>query len=410
MEALRVRNFRLLFISQGVSISGSIMQDIAQAWLVLQITSDYTALGFLLAFQYLPMLLFGEWGGVFADRFDRRRLLFATDVVGGVLALILAALVITNTVHLWEIYILALVLGFTNLINQPAGQSILGQLVGENLLTGAVGLSLSLLSVARVIGPIAAGVLLAISGFSVCFLLNAASFGVSLLCLAAIRPADMYPVTQIPRQPGQVRDGLVYVWTTHNLKITLILLAIMGVFCFNFTITLGVLGHGAFGVGPAGFALLFACWGFGGGLGSLLVARQSIPNLNRLGWGGVLFGLSVLALAASPSLMIAGGLSLIVGVLTFWFVSASADLLQVSSRPEMRGRVMALWFVVLWGSFPIGSPLMTWVANVAGPRAPLVVCAAVALVSCGTWLVWTRFQAYEHAHVSGDVAPVKPLF
>ena len=392
IEALRIRNFRLLFISQGTSTSGSYMQDIAQAWLVLHISHDYTALGLVVAFQYLPMLFFGAWGGVFSDRFDRRRLLFATDALGGALALILAVLVLTDSVHLWQIYLLALLLGFANLVNQPAGQSILGEIVGEDLLTRAVGLTVSLVSIARVIGPVVAGILLTTLGFGVCFLVNAATFVVSLVCLAAIRPREMYPVAHIPRQQGQVRAALSHVWETHNLKITLILLVVMGIFCFNFTITMAVLGKGAFGVGPAGFAFLFACWGFGGGFGSLLAARGSDPDLKRLGWVGVLFGISVLAMSACPTLVEAAGVSVIVGVLTFWFVSMSADLLQLSSRPEMRGRVMSFWFVVLWGSYPIGSPLMTWAANSAGPRAPLVLCGAVAVASCGVCLLWDRHR------------------
>lgn len=401
IEALRVRNYRLLFISQSVSISGSSMQDIAVAWLVINLTHDFTALGFVVAFQYLPMLLLGAWGGVFSDRFDRRLLLFATDALGGVLALILAILVVTNSVHLWQIYLLALLLGFANLINQPAGQSILSQLVGEDLLTRAVGLTLSSFSVARVIGPVVAGVVLATVGFAPCFFINAGTYLVSLAYLAAIRPAEMNPVTPIPREHGQVRSGLRYVLDTHNLKVTLGLLAVMGIFCFNFAITLAALAKGAFATGPGGFAFLFASFGVGGGVGSLLAARRSNPDLNRLGWLGVLFGVSVLVLAATPMLVVADGVSMIVGVLAFWFVSASADLLQVTSRPEMRGRVMALWFVTLWGSFPIGSPLMSWVANMAGPRSPLVVCGAVALASCGIWLLWARHQVHLHA---GEVA------
>jgi len=397
MEPLKIRNFRLLFFAQATSTSGSFMQDVAQAWLVLQLSHDYTALGVVVAFQYVPMLFFGAWGGVFSDRFDRRRLLFATDALGGVLALILAVLVLTNSVQIWQIYLLAILLGFANLVNQPAGQSILGELVGEDLLTRAVGLTVSLVSLARVVGPIVAGIVLATLGFGACFLVNAATFAVSLACLAAMRPAEMYPAVHIPREHRQVRAALSHVWATHNLKITLILLVIMGIFCFNFAITLAVLGKGAFGVDEAGFAVLFACWGFGGGFGSLLAARKSSPDLKRLGWIGVLFGFSVLVMAVCPTLTEAAAVSVIVGVLTFWFVSMSADLLQVSSRPEMRGRVMALWFVVLWGSYPIGSPLMTWAANSAGPRAPLVLCGAVATAACGSWLFWAHFREHGHA-------------
>ena len=403
IEALRVRNYRLLFISQGVSIIGSSMQDIAQAWLVIKLTDDFTALGFVIAFQYLPMLLFGAWGGVFADRFDRRRLLLATDALGGLLALILAILVVTDSVHLWQIYLLALLLGFANLVNQPAGQSILGQLVGEDLLTKAVGLTMSSFSVARVIGPVIAGVLLATVGFGVCFFLNALTYVVSLAYLAAMRRSEMNPVARIPREHGQVRAGLRYVWGTHNLKVTVCLLAVMGIFCFNFVVTLAALARGAFATGPGGFAFLFASFGVGGGIGSLLAARRSNPDLNRLGWIGVLFGVSVLVLAISPMLIVADVVSVISGVLAFWFVSASADLLQVTSRPEMRGRVMALWFVALWGSFPIGSPLMSWIANSAGPRFPLVVCGAVAMASCGIWLLWARHQDHVHVH-AGELA------
>jgi len=400
MGPLKVRNFRLLFIAHGISTSGSFMQDIVQAWLVLHLSHSYMDLGLVVCLQYLPMLFFGAWGGVFADRFDRRRLLFMTDAVGGVLALTLAILVLTNSVHLWEIYVLALLVGCTSLVNEPAGQSILGELVGEDLLPKAVGLIVSLVSIARVVGPIAAGILLATVGYGPCFIVNAATYLVSLACLAAIRPAEMFSVAHISRQHGQVREGLRHVRENQNLRVTLILLAIMGIFCFNFIVTLSVLAKGALSLESAGVAILFAAWGLGGGFGSLLAARKSTPDLRRLGWLGVLFGVSVLVLAASPTLAVAAGISTGVGVLTFWFVSSSADLLQVWSQPEMRGRVMALWFVVLWGSYPIGSPLMTWVAENEGPRAPLVLCGVAAVVSCGTWLLW----AHRHPHTSTSVS------
>ena len=392
MEALKVRNFRLLFISQGISVTGTSLQDVAQAWLVLQLSSDYTALGIVVAFQYLPMLLFGAWGGEIVDRFDRRRLLFVTDAFGGLLALILAILVISHSVQLWHIYVLALCVGFVNLINQPAGQSILGQLVGEKLLIRAVDLTLSAFSISRVVGPILAGLLLETVGFGVCFVVNAASYLVSLGFLAAIRPAEMYPVSAIARQRGQVRAGLAYVRSSPNLRITLILVAVIGIFVFNYQFNLATLAKGTFGTGPSGFALLFSCFGVGGGIGSLLAGRKSAPNLTRLGGIGILLGVGTFALAASPNLVVAAGLSLLAGVVAYWFVSTSADLLQVTSHPEMRGRVMALWFIGVVGSFAIGSPFTSWVANMAGPRASLAVSGAVALASCGIVILWARHR------------------
>ncbi len=320
-----------------------------------------------------------------------------TDAVGGTLALTLTILAFTNSVHIWEVYALALLLGIANLVNQPAGQSILGELVGEDLLTTAVGLSVSLLSIARIIGPIFAAVLLATSGFGACFLLNTGTFVVSLVCLAAMRSHEMYSVVHVPRAHGQIRASLRYVGGNHTLKITLVLLLMMGIFCFNFTTMLPVLCKGAFGAGPVGFASIFAFWGFGGALGSLVASRKYTPELNRLGWLGVLFGISVLILAVSPTLAVADGVSLLIGMLLFWFLAVSADLLQVSARADMRGRVMALWVIVLWGSNPIGGAVVAWAANTSGPRAPLVVCGAVAVALCGIPVLWARRRELEAA-------------
>ncbi len=399
--SLRLRNYRLLFVSQGVSLTGTSLQDVAQAWLVLQLSNNYLSLGLVVALQYLPVLIFGAAAGEVADRLNKRRILQVTDAAGGILALVLAVLVVTGTVRVWQVDVLAFLLGITNLLNQPAGQSITVEVVGEELLTNAVGLNMMEFNVSRTVGPLLAGVLLYTVGFSVCFFVNAASYGISLVCLAAMRTAELHPSKPTARGPGHIRDGLRYVWATPKLRTTLILMGVVGVFTFNFPVTLALLGKETFGNGPVGFTLLFSCLGIGGIIGSLLVASHRSVAMDGLERIGLAFGALVLLVAALPWGWTITLACVVMGVAAFGFSTSGGAILQGASRPDMRGRVMALWLVALIGSFPIGAPMASWVAQTAGPRAPLVLGGVVCIAVCAAYLA---FDKYRRVRSSGMAA------
>lgn len=391
--SLHIRNYRLLFASQGVSLTGTSMQNIAQAYLVLHLTNDYLAMGLVVALQYLPVLIFGAAAGVVADRFNKRRILQLTDSASAVVALFLAVLVATGSVRVWQVYVLAFLLGMTNMLNQPAVQSFNVEVVGQELVTNAVGLNMMELNVSRTLGPLLAGVLLYAAGFSACFFINAASYWISLACLAAMRIADLHPSKPAAREHGQVRAGLRYVWATPKLRTTLFLMAVVGVFTFNFPVTLPLLGKEIFADGPLGFTLLFSCFGVGGMIGSLLVASHRSAGTAGLEWIGIAFGALVLLVAAMPWGWAAALACVIMGVAAFGFASTAGAILQGAARPDMRGRVMALWLVAVIGSFPIGAPLMSWVAKRTGARGSLVLGGVVCIVVCCAYLVHDRVRA-----------------
>ncbi len=267
--SLRTRNYRLYFIAQLISVSGTWMQSVAQAWLVLHLSGSGVDLGIVVGLQFLPMLLFGPVGGLVADRVNKRRLLYFTQAAGGVLALVLGSLVVSDMVQLWQVYVLAVLLGVVNVFDNPARQTFVMEMVGRDDLPNAVSLNTVVMNASRVVGPAIGGVVIVVFGLGVCFFVNAVSYVAVLIGLSMMRPSELHPTGEVVRAKGQIRDGFRYVWRTPALRNTLLAVAIIGIFAYNFTVTLALLAKDTFHGGAGTYSTPDGVHGHrGGGRGS----------------------------------------------------------------------------------------------------------------------------------------------
>ncbi|MCC7023610.1 MAG: MFS transporter [Thermomicrobiales bacterium] len=380
-SALGIRNYRLWFVGQGISLSGTWMQTVAQGLLVLQLTGSGTTLGFVTALQALPVLLLGPWGGVVADRFPKRRLLYATQATSGALALTLGGLVAAGAIRLWMIYLLALALGLVKTIDNPTRQAFVLEMVGKDALVNAVSLNSTQVNLARVIGPTFAGVLIATVGLAACFIVDGLSYLAVLAVLVAMRASELRPTPLAPRAAGQLQEGFRYVRSSPIISTTLLMMAIIGLFTYEFSVSLPLFAEHTFGGGPSVYAAMTAAMGLGAVIGGLYTASRPPAQPMRLSYAALFFGCTVLVTAFAPSLLVALILLVAVGFWSIGFTSLGNATIQLESAAAMRGRVMALWTVAFLGSTPIGGPLIGFIGEHAGPREALAVGGIAALVA-----------------------------
>jgi MFS family permease len=382
--ALAIPNYRRYIAGQSVSLVGTWMQMAAQSWLVLTLTGSATALGVILALQTLPVLLLCPYGGVVADRVDKRRLMVVLQIAMGVQALVLGVLTVTGAVRMWEIGALALLLGLNNAFENPARQSFMHEMVGPQNLRNAVSLNSVLVNVARVIGPALAGLLIATVGEGICFLLNAATFIAVVASLVTLDRAAISASPPSAREPGQLRAGLRYVRRTPQLGVPLLMMALAGAMAYEFQVTLPVMARQGLHVGATGFGLMTAAMGVGAVVGGLFVAAKGRTGLPTLVLAAAAFGVVLLFASVAPTLPVELFALALAGGTSISFMSTGNSTLQLAAAPSMRGRVMSLWFVAFQGSTPIGGPVVGWVMAQAGARAGLglgaVSCLAVALL------------------------------
>lgn len=379
--SLYVRNYRLYFCGQIISTTGTFLQMVAQAWLVLRLTRSGTALGVAAALQYLPILLLGPYGGVVADRFSKRRILLWTQSISGILALVLGTLTATGSVRLWMVYALAGALGLTNAFDNPTRQTFHIELVGPERVRNAVTLYSILVNVARIAGPAAAGVLIAAVGLAPCFLINGISFGAVVVMLLMMDRREMRRSPRVPPAPGQIREGLRYVRATPVVGRCLLMMGIIGTLTFEFQVSLPLLAHFTFRGDAGSYAFLTSAMGLGAAGGGLLLAARKDPGPGGLGGAAALFGAAVLAAAFMPTLALAGAAMVAVGFASINFSSLGNSTLQLEASPEMRGRVMALWSVAFLGSTTLGGPVVGWFAETAGARWGLALGGFAALAA-----------------------------
>jgi MFS family permease len=382
--ALKIPNYRRYLRGQSVSLMGTWMQMTAQAWLVLTLSDSPSALGVIVALQTLPVLVLGPYGGVIADRVNKLRLMISLQTIMGVQALILGVLTVTGEVRLWQVGVLASLLGLNNAFENPARQSFMLEMVGRDSLRTAVSLNSTMVNLARVVGPAIGGVLIATAGVGVCFLINAASFVVVVWTLLRLDRSAITPSPPLVRGKGQLREGLRYVARTPELGIPLLMMALAGVFAFEFQVTLPVLAKQALDQGSEGFGLMTAAMGVGAVGGGLLVAARGKTGLRPLTISAAGFGVVLLLAAVAPTLPLALAALVLVGWGSVTFMATGNTTLQLAAAPDMRGRVMSLWFVAFQGSTPIGGPLLGWAMGWAGARVGLgaggVACLVVALI------------------------------
>jgi MFS family permease len=380
-QALAVPNYRRYIAGQSISLSGTWMQMAAQSWLVLTLMHSATALGVVVALQTLPILLFGPYGGVIADRVDKRRAMVLLQAAMSLQALALGLLTITGAVKVWEIGALAALLGVNTAFENPARQSFMLELVGPEHLRNAVSLNSVLVNVARTVGPALAGILIATVGEGVCFLFNAASFVAVIGSLMSMDRSALRPSPPAARAPGQMREGLRYVRRTPELAIPLLMMALVGMLAYEFLVTLPVMARRGLGVGAAGYGVMTASMGFGAVAGGLLVAARGRTGLRPLVLAAGAFGVALLLAASAPTLAIEMLALALAGWASISFMATGNSTLQLASAPSMRGRVMSLWFVAFQGSTPIGGPIVGFaMAQTGNARVGLGVGALTCLL------------------------------
>jgi len=392
-RSLRNRNYRLFMSGQVISNIGTWMQRVAQDWLVLELThGSGTALGITTGLQFLPMLLFGLWGGVVADRYPRRRLLVLTQIGLGFPALALGLLAVGGVAQTWHVYLLAFVLGMVTVVDNPARQAFAAEMVGRDDLPNAIALNSATFNGARVVGPAVAGVLIALIGTGPVFLINAASFGAVVLGLCLMRERELHTLPTVPRGKGQLREGLRYVKERPELVTVLVTVALVAGFSMNFQVTTALMATEVFGRGVSEFGLASTLLAVGSVSGALLAARRAAPG-PRLLYGAVLvFGALEVLVGLMPTwpaflvMLVPAGLTLMT------FTTAANATMQLSVAPEMRGRVMSLYMLVFMGTNPIASPLVGWIAEAFGARSAIVLGGAVAVATAAAVLALPRIR------------------
>jgi MFS family permease len=367
-SSLRVRNYRLYFSGQFVSMTGTWMQWVAQGWLVLRLTGSGFAVGLVTALQFLPMLVGGAYGGVIADRVDKRRLLVATQSTAGTLALILGVLVTTGVVRLWMVFALALALGIVNAIDNPTRQSFISDMVGTEEVTNAVSLNSVLANGTRVIGPAVAGFLIAGVGIGLCFLINAASYVAVVIGLLLMRTDELRAGRRGERGPGQLREGLRYVRSRPELLIPLLLMVVVGALGYNFSVILPLLSRFTFHHGAAGYGVLFSVMSVGAVVSGLTVATMGRATQRIAALAALSFGVMLLVAAVMPTFGAELGVMVAVGAASTVFVAVTNSVLQLRADPAFRGRVLALFAIAFLGTTPIGAPIVGWIGERFGPR------------------------------------------
>jgi MFS family permease len=388
-SSLGIRNYRLYYIGQIISSSGTFMQSVAQAWLVLKLTNSGTALGIVMALQYVPILFLGPFGGVIADRYPKRRILFITQTVAGLLAVILGVLVATGLVTLWMVYLLAFCLGLNTVLDNPTRQTFYYELVGADNLRNAITLYSTVINLARIIGPAIAGALIASVGLAPCFIVNGVSYVAVVIMLAAMRPNELYITPPAPRAKGQLMEGLKYVISTPILAATLVMMGIIGMLTFEFSTSLPMIAEYTFKGDASSYAFLTSSMGVGAAMGGLFFASRKGITSKKLVSAALYFGLAVLAAAVMPNLLLTGLAMVVVGIFTINFSSLGNSALQLESTPQMRGRVMSFWSVAWVGSTTLGAPLIGWVGEAAGARWALGIggISAMAAAAIGVFML-----------------------
>jgi MFS family permease len=377
-RSIRNYNYRVWAAGALVSNVGTWMQRTAQDWLVLaELThKNATALGIVMALQFGPHALMLPLSGLSADYFDRRKLLMLTQAALGLLALGLGILTISGAVRLWHVYLFAFLLGSVSAFDSAARQTFVAELVGEEDLSNAVGLNSTSFNAARMIGPAVAGVLITAVGSGWLFVINAASFVAVLCSLFFLRVDQLHRGVKTNRGRGGLADGFRYVWRRPDIKAILVMLFLIGTFGINFPIFISTMAVGVFHAGASQFGLLTSMMAIGSVAGALLSARREKPGMSVIVAAAAIFGFGFCIAAAMPSYGLFGCALVIIGLSAQTFTTTANSTIQLSTEPEMRGRVIALFLAIAVGATPIGAPFVGWVADTFGPRWALGVGAA----------------------------------
>ncbi|GAA5228258.1 MFS transporter [Paeniglutamicibacter antarcticus] len=382
-SALKVPNYRLWTAGALVSNIGTWMQRVAQDWLVLTILTNHdgTATGITTGLQFVPILFLGPFAGVLADRMNKRKLLLITQSAMGIFATILGVLVVTGTAELWHVYLLALGLGVASAFDAPARQAFVAELVPATELPNAVALNSASFNLARLAGPGVAGLLIAWLGTGPAFLINAVSFGAVLFSLAKMREEQFQPTTLVAREKGQIREGIAYVRKRPDLLLIFALAFVVATFGLNFQLTNAMMSTDVFHVGAGEFGLLGTIMAVGTLGGALLAARRGVPRMRYLLGGAVGFGATALIASFMPTFFWYAVMMVPVGLASLTFLNSANTMIQLSVDPAYRGRVMALYVVIVQGGTPFGAPLVGWLGTEFGARWSVGSGALISLIA-----------------------------
>jgi MFS family permease len=385
--ALAVPNFRRYVAGQSLSLIGTWVETVAQALLVLRLTHSGTILGLTTAARYAPLLLLSPYAGLLVDRYPKRHVLLVTQVGLGLVSAALGVAVLTGSVRLWQVIVLAVLFGLFSAVDNPARQAFVQEVVGHDLIRNAVTLNTTSVNVARVIGPTIAAVLAATVGIGWCFVVNAASFGFVVASLLSLDKSRLYPVPPVPRKRGQLRAGLRYAASVPAIIRPLLMMALVGTFTFEFEVSLPLLASTTFHGTDTTYSWLLGGLGAGAVAGGLYAARSAKTGVRRFTWAALGYAVTVGLVAAAPTLPTAVLACALTGAASVLFLTTGNATIQLASDPAYRGRVTALWSMALVGTTPIGSPVIGALADSAGPRYSLALGAVACLgaVVIGRW-------------------------
>ncbi|MDX3245818.1 MFS transporter [Streptomyces sp. ME18-1-4] len=385
-SSLSIRNYRLFFLGQVVSNIGTWMQRIAQDWLVLSLTGSATAVGITTALQFLPMLLFGLYGGVLVDRLPKRRALLFTQSAMALTGIALAALTLSGQVEVWHVYVVAFAVGLATVVDNPARQSFVSEMVGPDQLQNAVSLNSANFQSARLVGPAVAGLMITGVGTGWAFLANGLSFVAPIAGLLLMRARELHVVERAPRAKGQLREGLHYVAGRPDLIWTIVLVGFIGTFGFNFPVYLSAFADDVFHAGAGSYSLFNTLMAVGSLAGALLAARRGTARMRVMIAAAVAFGTMEIVASLAPSLWLFALLMAPIGMFGMTINVTANTSIQMGTDPAMRGRVMALYMMVFLGGSPVGAPIAGWATDAYGVRAGLAaggVISAAAAVTIG---------------------------
>jgi MFS family permease len=392
-SSLSDHNYRAYFLGSAVSVSGTWMQRVAQDWLVLQLTHSGVALGISSALQFAPVLVLGAWGGAVIDRVDRRRLLLLTQILSALLAAVLGLVTATGLVTLWMVYALTLGLGVVTVFDSPARQTFVAEMVGTDKVINAQSLYSTVHNGGRLVGPALAGIVIAWLGVAAAFAINSLSFVAMIVALASMDVGTLLRIPPTARAPRQIREGFAYLWSHRELRASLLLVAVVGVFGQNFRVVLPLLAQDTYRGGAQSYGYLTAALGLGAVMGALGSAARSRSSLRGLLITCLAFGATNLLVAAMPSFVLALAMIACVGVTNIIFNTVGRTLMIIESEPAMRGRVMALYNIVFLGSTPIGGPIVGWACQAWGARSGFVIAGVSAAGAAAVMVITSRGSA-----------------
>ena len=391
-ESLKFHNYRIWFFAALITNTGTWMQRVAQDWLVLRILTDDSAAatGTTTALQFLPALLLSAHAGVITDRVDQRKFLMITQTALGVVSALLTVDVLAGRAQLWHVYLAALATGVVSAYDAPARQIFVARMVPSRDLANAVGLNSASFNAARLLGPAAAGLVIAWAGAGWVFLVNALTFLFPTLALATMRVAELYDVPRAARAKGQVREGLAYVRHRGDIMIIIVVISLVSMLTLNFQVTMAAMVRSAFDLESDAYGTVSSVFAVGSLTGALWAARRRRPRVRTVVVASFLLGVFTLVMAAMPGYRLFTASAVPVGLCVLTVLTGANQTVQLTTAPEMRGRVMSLYMMCLLGTTPIGAPLIGWVSDVWGPRAALAVGGIAAIVVSLAAAVWAR--------------------